>query len=134
MRETLEGGCLCGAVRYRIEAEAAEASICHCATCRRAAGAPSVAWATVAADAFAWTAGAAARHASSAEVLRTHCAVCGTCLTYQSSPDSIDVTLASLDDPEAIRPTSEIWLSHRLRWEAVDPARPGFPRGSQGDD
>ena len=126
----IEGGCLCGRVRYRLRTEGATASICHCATCRRAAGAQSVAWATVPAAAFAWTGAAPASHVSSADVVRTHCAACGTSLTYQADGDSIDVTLASLDDPGAIPPTAEIWLSHRLPWEPVDPARPGFPRGS----
>lgn len=119
----MEGGCQCGAVRYRLDAAGAEAAVCHCATCRRAAGAPSVAWASVATGAFAWIAGAPASHLSSPGVVRTHCPACGTSLTFQSSEDSIDVTLASLDDPEALPPTSEIWLSHRLAWEAIDPAR-----------
>ncbi len=61
----LAGGCLCGAVRYRIDAAPASVMICHCATCRRAAGAPSVAWATVPAAGFALTAGAPAEYASS---------------------------------------------------------------------
>jgi len=134
MTATLEGGCLCGALRYRIEKGGAVASICHCATCRRAAGAQSVAWATVASDDFAWTRGAAATHLSSPGVVRTHCPACGTSLTYQSAADSIDVTLASLDDPEALPPASEIWLAHRLSWEPVDPARPGFARGGPGED
>lgn len=129
----VEGGCLCGRVRYRLSPAAATASICHCATCRRAAGAPSVAWATVPAAAFAWTAGAPATHVSSPGVVRTHCAACGTSLTYRSEPDTIDVTLASLDDPEAIAPAAEIWLAHRLSWQPVEPARPAFPRGP-GDD
>ena len=133
MADIHEGGCLCGAVRYRIVSEGATASVCHCATCRRAAGAQSVAWATVAVDAFAWTAGAPASYASSTDVLRSHCGACGTSLTYQSAPDSVDVTLASLDDPEAIPPTAEIWLSHRLAWEAVGRERAGFPRGSSDD-
>ena len=129
----IEGGCLCGRVRYRLRQGEAMASICHCATCRRAAGAQSVAWATVPAAAFAWTGAAPESHVSSPGVVRTHCAACGTSLTYQSEEDSIDVTLASLDDPEAIPPTAELWLSPRLSWEPVDPARPAFPRGP-GDD
>ncbi len=131
MPETLEGGCLCGALRYRLDPTGGvAASICHCVTCRRAAGAQSVAWATVGTDRFVWTAGAPATHVSSPGVLRSHCPTCGTSLTFQSSPDSIDVTLASLDDPEGLPPTTEIWLSHRLSWEPVDPRRPGFSRGS----
>lgn len=131
----LDGGCLCGRVRYRLDPTAASAAICHCRTCRRAAGAPSVAWATVPAAAFAWTGPAApAVHASSPGVARGHCPVCGTSLTWQSDAGSIDVTLASLDDPEALPPAAEIWLSHRLAWEPVDPNRPGFRRGSEDED
>jgi hypothetical protein len=126
----IEGGCLCGRLRYRLDPAGATASVCHCRTCRRAAGTQSVAWATVPARAFAWTGAAPASFASTAGVIRTHCAVCGTSLTYQSGPDSIDVTLGSLDDPEAIPPTAEIWLSHRIGWEAIDPERQSFPRGS----
>ena len=126
----IEGGCLCGRCRYRFDQALATAAICHCATCRRAAGAQSVAWATVPAAAFAWTGRAPAAHASSPGVVRTHCPTCGTSLTYQSSADSIDVTLASLDDPGAVPPTAEIWLSHRLAWEAIDTSRAAFPRGS----
>ena len=121
----LLGGCLCGGVRYRIDATTASAMICHCLTCRRAAGAPSVAWATIPADGFAFTAGAPAEFASSPGVIRTHCATCGTSLTFRRDGGDIDVTLASLDDPEALTPAYEGWLSHRLAWEPVDPARPG---------
>ena len=128
--ERLEGGCLCGAVRYRIDSLPVEAGICHCITCRRAAGAQSVAWATVPAAGFAWTAGRPAGFASSPGVTRTHCAVCGTSLTFQSGPDSIDVTMASLDDPAAVTPAKEGWLSHRLSWEPVSPDLVHFPEGT----
>jgi len=124
MSEPLEGGCLCGAVRYRIARPVISAGICHCRTCRRAAGAQSVGWATVAADGFAWLAGDPARFASSPGVTRTHCAACGTSLTWQREPGSIDVTLGSLDSPEALPPAEEIWLAHHVPWEPLDPALP----------
>jgi hypothetical protein len=132
MSRVLEGGCLCGALRYRLDRPPLEAAVCHCGTCRRAAGAPSVAWATVAAEGFAFVAGAPAAFASSTGVTRTHCAACGTSLTFQSGPESIDLTLASLDDPEAVPPSKEIWLSHRLSWEVTDLRRQGFPEDGGG--
>jgi hypothetical protein len=117
------GGCLCGAVRYRVSVVPSSVSICHCVTCRRAAGAPAVAWAVVPIDGFAFTDGDPVRHASSPGVERRHCAVCGTSLTYQDGPLSIDVTVASLDDPGCLPPDREIWLDHRLPWAAVDGSR-----------
>jgi hypothetical protein len=132
MPHPLDGGCLCGAVRYRIAEPALSAGTCHCRTCRRAAGAQSVAWATVTAAGFAWLAGEPASHASSPGVRRSHCAACGTSLTYHGEPDTVDVTIASLDDPEAIRPGAEIWTSHRLSWEPLDPALPHLSEGGAG--
>ena len=43
--EAIEGGCLCGAVRYRAFWPAYGITHCHCQTCRRASGAPFVTWA-----------------------------------------------------------------------------------------
>ena len=40
----IEGGCLCGATRYRATGRPTSTMICHCQTCRRAAGSPDVAW------------------------------------------------------------------------------------------
>jgi hypothetical protein len=42
--EAIEGGCLCGAVRYRVNESPRSQGTCYCENCRRAAGAPSVAW------------------------------------------------------------------------------------------
>lgn len=129
MIDPIEGGCLCGAIRYRIEAPALSGGICHCATCRRAAGAPSVAWASFAAAAFAFVRGAPARFGSSPGVERTHCPACGTSLTYQKDAQSIDVTMASFDDPETLAPAEETWTSQRLGWEPSDPDLPARPQG-----
>lgn len=127
----LAGGCLCGALRYRAAGAPLTALICHCATCRRAAGAQAVGWLTLPAAAFAWTKGAPAAYSSSPGVTRTHCAACGTSLTWQGVAGEIDVTLASLDDPEAAPPACETWLSHRLSWAPVTDL-PGFAEGGGG--
>ena len=47
MAEFLTGGCLCGAVRYRLSAEPVAALYCHCRMCQRAHGAPAIAWLAV---------------------------------------------------------------------------------------
>ena len=53
----IEGGCLCGAIRYRIEDGEHPAANCHCTLCRRASGAPFVSWLVVPEAAFAFTRG-----------------------------------------------------------------------------
>ena len=111
MKLPLEGGCLCGTVRYRVSAEPDDGGYCHCRICQRSTGAPVVAWLTVASDAFAWTKGAPTAYRSSQEAERLFCPACGTQLVFRepAEPHLLDVTLASLDDPEAVRPDHHIW-------------------------
>lgn len=133
MSETpLTGGCHCGTIRYRIDGPVVSAGICHCASCRRTAGAESVAWLTVAPGDIVQLAGDPTRYTSSPGVTRTFCPVCGTSLTFQNGLSSIDITLASLDDPEAVPPTREWWLDHRVSWNPANPALEGFREGDAG--
>lgn len=127
-----QGGCLCASIRYRIAGMPLAQSRCHCRSCRLAAGAPSVAWIVVRRSDFIVTAGNPMKFRSSPAVIRTFCGTCGTPLTYQheASPDTIDVTTATLDAPDNFAPTREVWLAHRLAWEPVDERLRHFPNGS----
>ena len=113
-----EGGCLCGAVRYRLERPPLHADYCHCRLCRRSAGAPVVAWGTWPADRFAWLRGEPRTFASSKAGERSFCPGCGTQLTFVATDDPafLDVTLASLDDPAAFAPEAHIWTTSRIPW------------------
>ncbi len=125
------GGCFCGAVRYEIRGHLREASHCHCPSCRRAAGAPVVTWATYPRDALRFTRGTAKELRSSPPVTRTFCAACGTPLTYvtRDEPEWIDVTVGSMDDPDAVPPVDHIWTTSQLGWLAIDDDLPRLPRG-----
>jgi hypothetical protein len=120
--QTLGGGCLCGAVRYRCEPPPRPAAYCHCASCRRAAGAHVVAWFTVPASSLTFTRAQPAIYRSSAPVQRGFCARCGTQLTYRNDqwPDDIDITVGSLDEPGRVAPTAHIWMEDASPWD-----RPG---------
>jgi hypothetical protein len=103
--------------------------ICHCRTCRRAAGAPVVAWVTFAAASFAFTQGEPGVVRSTPPVRRTYCRDCGTPLTYGHAgrPLEIDVTTCSLDEPDAYPPTYQAWLAHDLAWVRFGDELPAFP-------
>ena len=133
MTPAIEGGCLCGSVRYRMSGEPLARSLCHCRSCRLASGAPSVAWVVSPAQNFVLLAGEPARYDSSPGVVRTFCSKCGTPLTYQrvSETDTIDITTATLDDPNAFPPDREIWLEHKIEWESLNEGRAHFPRSSR---
>jgi hypothetical protein len=128
MTPAIEGGCFCKAVRYRLEALPSSSMVCHCQTCRRVAGAPVVGWITAARTDFRFTQGEPATFRSSAQVVRTFCAGCGTQLTYatEGEPRTLDITTCSLDDPGAFPPTHHSWLSHDLGWVRFGDGLPAF--------
>jgi hypothetical protein len=130
----LRGGCSCGAVRYETAARPFHRTLCHCVDCRRAAGAPAVAWFSVPAAALRFTKGTPATYRSSPQVERSHCGVCGTALAYRNDayPEEVDVTTCSLDDPAAAAPQDHTFASQRLEWMRVDDGLPVYPR-SRGE-
>ncbi len=112
------GGCLCGHIRYQANGKPSDATHCHCELCRRSSGAAFVSWATFRSADFAFTKGKPARFDSSEIAVRQFCPNCGTQLTFQfhRSPQSIDITLASMDDPGEITPQDHIWTKRQLPW------------------
>ena len=126
---TLDGGCFCGDVRYRVDGPISHETCCHCSICRRCSGAPFVAWFTVSRRAFRFTAGEVAEIESSDHGRRSFCPRCGTQLLFRSSelPEELDVTTCSLDSPELVPPRDHTRTSSRLSWVEVDGSRPDFP-------
>lgn len=128
-----DGGCFCGAVRYRLEGSPNDASFCHCRMCQRAVGAPVVAWGTWPAGRLTWLTREPRRFVSSARGERTFCPTCGASLTFvdPGEPAFVDVTLASLDDPEAFAPDHHIWTSSRVRWLDLNDHLPRYERSRE---
>jgi hypothetical protein len=128
-----EGGCLCSAIRFRISGEPIFSDICHCATCRRAAGSPAVAWLTFDRGQVEILTGHPRTYRSSQGVIRQFCGACGSPLFYETvtAPTTIDITTVSLDNPNLFPPTFEVWLEHRVPWQSVGQDRAQYPRSSQ---
>jgi hypothetical protein len=114
----LAGGCYCGVVRYEADGAPFHSTLCHCADCRRVAGAPAVAWFSVASTKLRFTRGSPNWYRSSPQVTRGFCAQCGTQLTYahDTTPGEIDITTCSLDDPQAMPPEDHTFVHSRLGW------------------
>jgi hypothetical protein len=112
------GHCLCGAVRYRALGAPKWIANCHCASCRRATGAPMATFAGFAAERFSYTAGAPVRFASSPGVTRSFCGACGTPLTYEGArwPGEVHVLVGTLERPEDFAPTGNAFVEERLPW------------------
>ncbi len=124
----LTGGCLCGAIRYEAGDAPFHATLCHCSMCRRAAGAPVVAWFSVAATDFRITQGEPQAYRSSQHGTRRFCGRCGTQLTFtnDATGGEVDITTASLDDPGAVPPEDHTRTSARISWLQVCDSLPSY--------
>lgn len=116
--ERFSGGCLCGELAsghpYRV-------GLCHCMDCRKHHGALFHASAVFPHDAVVVqgeTRDYAGRH---------FCPRCGSSV-FGCSGDEIEVNLGSLDDPDQLRPTYELWTIRREAWLPPFPLGRHYPR------
>ncbi len=113
----LTGGSQCGAVRYEWSERPAFASVCYCRMCQKATGQPMAALTGGKKEHLRWTRGAPAIFNSSNMAERGFCSACGTPLTYAfEGTGTISVTMSSLDDPEAVRPTKQYGIESKVSW------------------
>jgi hypothetical protein len=99
----VEGGCYCGAVRYRAEGDPVFRAQCHCRECQYiSGGSPNVVMG-VPERGFAYTLGAGKpfrRKDLPNPVTREFCAECGThLLTRAPSMGAVMLKVGTLDDP-----------------------------------
>jgi hypothetical protein len=110
-----EGGCLCGAVRYRLSARPLAVNACHCMDCKKLTGATNLLMILAPREAFTHD-GATARYRKRAdsgnEVDIVRCAQCGVRLWHEplTAPQLVVVAVGTLDDPSWAVPTSHIFV------------------------
>jgi hypothetical protein len=122
MRDTWEGGCLCGAVRFRAKGAPNWTAWCHCHSCRKHCGAPAAAFVAFDEIVVEVTRGAITKFASSPGMLRGFCATCGSTLTCQGGqrPGELHFHLGAMDHPEELPPKTEFFPEERLPWFHID--------------
>jgi len=122
-----EGGCLCGAVRFRCAGEPINVRICHCRNCQKAMGSPFFARALFEQSALTIQ-GDTARYASSAALDRVFCKTCGTPLfSWRRNGTAAGVALAAFDDRNAFAPDEHIWVSEKMDWVKLEDGLPQYP-------
>jgi hypothetical protein len=124
-----QGGCLCGRVRFRINAPALESGYCHCRMCQHSSGSPVVAWVTFPRPAFAWTEGAPKAFQSSPRAQRLFCGHCGSYLAFESedAAHEVSVNTTALDEPERFPPRMHIFAASRVPWFDTPDTLPRYP-------
>lgn len=116
-----ECGCLCRAIRYRVEGTVEDSAYCHCRTCQRQSGAPVVAWFAVRSQQFKYLAGNPKQFRASERATREFCGNCGTYLLFrEDDPNAtLGINTATLDDPTLVPPQFHIWTQSQINWFAT---------------
>ena len=116
----LSGGCMCGAVRYELRSAPFDCGWCHCRTCQLTSGSPAMVFASVPDGDLEWTTGAdyVRSVASSSFGHRSFCGKCGTpfLMKVDHQPETVDFSVATLDDPQGIAPSFHIFWSSKVGW------------------
>jgi len=119
----IRGSCLCGDVRFEIDGKLSEASHCHCSMCRKAHGTAFGTYAAASAADFRLVSAEdrITRYRSSAGIVRTFCARCGSSLQWlrESQPDVVDVALGVVDDDPGVRPARHIFVGSKAPWHEI---------------
>ena len=114
------GGCMCGAVRYDLASDPFDCGWCHCRTCQLTSGSPAIVFASVPAGDLRWNKGEeeVRRVKSSSFGHRSFCGRCGTPLLMQvdHQPETVDFSVATLDDPGAVAPAFHIFWGSKVPW------------------
>ena len=117
------GGCQCGAVRFRVEGDLGEPSVCHCRMCQKAFGGFYAPLVSTRGTKLTWTRGTPAKFKSSNFVERGFCGKCGTPLSYEA-PDGIALAIGAFDHPQTLAPRVQFGVEGKLPYADSIPSLP----------
>jgi hypothetical protein len=131
-RQVFEGGCLCGAVRYRATTAPVRGVMCHCEMCRKHSGAPALAFVHFPIDAFEWLGATPAWYRSSEFADRGFCPTCGSTLGMREQvlADRVQICVGSLDTPDRVQLDDHVWRRSRVSWFDTTDRLPRFDKSS----
>lgn len=132
MTETFEGGCLCGAVRYKSDVAPALAGHCQCVDCRKNSGTGHGSHMGVPKDAVTLTGDVTVfdKPADSGNMVsRCFCPTCGSSVYSLNSgmTDMVFLRASSLDDVDVFKPQFVVYAERGPAWDTFDSDLPKFP-------
>lgn len=126
----LRGSCLCGTVKYEIDAEPLVMYHCHCGDCRRASGAGFATNIAVPVESLRIVAGRDALGAfeSSPNKRRYFCAACGSPIYShgEKTKQVVSVRCGTLLDDPGTRPAFHAFVASKAPWMAICDDVPQF--------
>ena len=133
MARTFEGGCGCGAVRYRLKEEPIFVNNCCCRLCQRQTGTGSAVNAFIETRRLEHLSGELTEHdfetGSGGTQTVVRCSKCGTPLWSHYAGlarKAAAVRVGTLDDPSAVRPDAVIYAADKPEWTTLPKSIPQF--------
>lgn len=128
-----DGGCLCGAVRYRAAGPLRDVVYCHCSQCRRQTGLYYAATACAAADLTVTGEASLRWYAASDHARRGFCGTCGSVLFWLPIHGThIAILAGSLDDASGLKGAMHICTEGRATFYALADGLPQYPHDGPG--
>ena len=131
MKVPAEGGCSCGAVRYRLTSEPLFTHCCHCLNCQRQTGSAFVVNVLIEADRLELLAGdpqpvdVPRDDGSSQRIFR--CPACQVAVFSEyGSPRVRFLRAGTLDDPAQVEPDVHIYTRSKVPWIRLPDSAPAF--------
>lgn len=122
--QELTGGCMCGAVRYKVVGDPVVSRICWCRTCQKISGngTANALFPTASITVSGTLSSFTSRADSGNEISRYFCPTCGCHVLAGSAanPHFHVLRIGTLDDPSAIAPQVNIWTSSAPSWACLD--------------
>ncbi|MGE0734798.1 MAG: GFA family protein [Alphaproteobacteria bacterium] len=132
---SFKGGCMCGAVRFTVNASPLMQGMCYCSLCQHANGGSPAFVMLFPKAALTIDKGQPKGYVTVGDtgnkITRFFCAECGTALYAESQTRPIvSVKVGSLDDPGNYKPGAQIFTSSAKPWHRVFPDIPAFPKNA----
>ena len=125
MMRSMEGGCQCGKVRYRIDGEPLNLAVCHCTECQRQSGSAFGMSLAVKSESFRLLSGELRRFTTLCDSGRTKdctfCPGCGTRIYHQVVDEVLVVKAGTLDDTSWLNPSAHYWTKRKQPWVLIPP-------------
>lgn len=120
----IEGGCLCGKIRFEVTSPPTRAAYCHCTRCQRRTGTGSSVSAMVPAEGFKLLSGedhlGSWRHPDGGSA-KYFCRDCGAHLfaIHPDHPSRVNIRMAAFDSDPGVRPTLHQYVAYAPPWEPI---------------
>lgn len=126
----IEGGCLCGGVRYEYDGTIDEVSLCHCSQCRKAQGSAFAAVSPVESARFRLLSGAELlrEYRSSPDKVRVFCSRCGSPIysALDQRPEIKRLRLGTVDTPFVCADIFHIFTDSKAPWLEIGDGHPRY--------